>query len=182
MHVTLTFDDGPGPSTSTLLDVLAAHGEKATFFLLGRNIEALPDVARRIVRDGHTVGNHTYSHARPDAITREELIDEIARTDLLLEGIAGDQSFLVRLPYGPLGDDPRVRWLERMGREHVHWTADFADWTATDPAELARRMHDHVIEQAARGLDAVLDLHDASKVGAERAVTVEAVRLFLAMR
>ena len=85
----------------------------------------------------------------------------------------------VRLPYGIVDGDPRVAMLGALGRQHVGWTADFSDWLDPDPRELVAAMRAHVAEQHARGADAVLDLHDSSRLGAERASTVEAVRLLL---
>jgi chitin deacetylase len=183
--VSLTFDDGPGPSTTRLLDVLARHGTKATFFVLGANLEQRFDVAVQAVREGHVLGNHTYSHARPGALAAGELEAEIARTDALLAtvyreaGRVAPVQLPLRLPYGPAVDDSRRTVLAALGRAHVHWTADFADWTATDPIALAIALAAHVREQHGRGEGAILDLHDSSRVAAERTVTVEAVNVFL---
>ncbi len=183
----LTFDDGPGPATPRLLDVLAARGARATFFLLGRNLERARDVALRMARDGHVLGNHTYSHARPDAIGAAQLVDEVGRTDALIAevyrtaGRAPPRPIAVRLPYGPAPDDPRLLALASMGRTHTHWTADFQDWLdpAPDPSTLAARMRAHIAAQAALGLAAVIDLHDSSKLYADRAATVDAVEQLL---
>lgn len=171
----LTFDDGPGPSTPALLHVLAAAGVKATFFLLGSNLELRKGIALRMARDGHVLGNHTYSHARPGVLDAQALVDEIARTDALIMQLTGGPVPPLRLPYGIVGDDPRLPVLAGLGRPHVGWTADFEDWLPCDPHDLAARMRAHVVE---RGDDAVIDLHDSSRVGAERPWTVEAVRLF----
>jgi chitin deacetylase len=179
-RVVLSFDDGPGPSTPALLDVLRARGVRAWFFLLGSQVERAPEVAARIAGEGHVLGNHTYSHARPGAITRDELVDELARTDaLLVRAGARPGTIPVRLPYGCVQDDPRVGVLAALGRPHVGWTADFADWLDPEPADLARRMAEHVDAMHARGRDAVLDLHDSSRLGATRDATVEAVRRLL---
>jgi peptidoglycan/xylan/chitin deacetylase (PgdA/CDA1 family) len=170
----LTFDDGPGPATPVLLDVLRQHGVRATFFVLGCNLARAKETAMRAAAEGHLLGNHTYSHAR--VIDRVAFLDEIARTDALIREIVGpDVEIPVRLPYGPQPDDPRVAWLIELGRPHVHWTADFADWLDPDPAELAARMRAHV----AANPDAVIDLHDSSRSFADRRNTVEAVRLLL---
>lgn len=154
----------------------------ATFFLLGRNVELLRDVAVRIAREGHTLGNHTWTHARPDAIERRDFEDEVARTDALLEDVAREARVTlaipvpVRLPYGIAPNDPRPRWLSALGREHVGWTAEFGDWDpTTDARDLAARIRRHVDERP----DAVLDLHDASRELAPRPWTVEALRLVL---
>lgn len=187
LRVALTFDDGPGPATPRLLDVLAARGVHATFFLLGTNVERARDIVVRLAREGHVVGNHTFSHARPGAITGAALVGEIARNDALLAdvcreaGVAPRPPIPVRLPYGPAPDDDRIAALASIGRTHTHWTGDFGDWVEPqpDPAELAARMRAHVEAQARAGLAAVLDLHDSSRLYADRAVTVEAVRLLL---
>jgi len=171
MALTLTFDDGPGPSTPALLDVLAAAGVHATFFVLGCHLERRRDVALRIAREGHVLGNHTYSHARPHAIDARALADEIARTDALIADLVGPGVPPLRLPYGLVADDPRLPMITALGRAHVGWTAHFGDWLPCDPVELAARMRMH-------GDDAVLGLHDSSRTGAERPWTVEAVRLF----
>ncbi len=184
----LTFDDGPGPATPLLLDVLAARGARATFFLLGQNVERARAVAVRIAREGHVLGNHTFSHARPGAIAAAALADEIARNDALLAdvcreaGVAPRQPIPVRLPYGPAPTDDRLAALAAIGRPHVHWTGDFGDWVdpAPAPADLAARMRAHVEAQARAGLPAVIDLHDSSRLYADRTATAEAVRLLLA--
>jgi peptidoglycan-N-acetylglucosamine deacetylase len=189
-RVALTFDDGPGPATPLILDVLAARGVHATFFLLGKNVERARDIAVRIAREGHVVGNHTFTHARPDAIAGAQLVDEIARNDALLTdvcneaGVAARRPIPVRLPYGPAPHDARIQALASIGRTHVHWTGDFEDWLEPppDPAELAARMRAHVVAQSSAGLAAVLDLHDSSRLFADRRATAEALRLFVADR
>jgi peptidoglycan/xylan/chitin deacetylase (PgdA/CDA1 family) len=127
-RVQLTFDDGPGPSTPDLLEVLATRAVRATFFLHVRNIETHPEIAARIAREGHVLGNHTWSHARPGALSSDDLVAEIKRTDELIEAIAPERGRPpVRLPYGPAPDDPRLPVLASLGRPHVHWTADFEE-------------------------------------------------------
>ncbi len=181
----LTFDDGPGPSTPALLDVLATAGVRATFFVLGAHVERAREICVRAAREGHELGNHTYSHARPDAIDAATLAEEIAKTDELIldvwhEAGVTPAPIRVRLPYGVVGEDPRVAMLAAIGRTHVGWTAAFGDWSPSEPTELAARMRAHVVAQHAAGDDAIIDLHDSSRTGVERPATVEAVRLFLA--
>jgi chitin deacetylase len=185
-QLALTFDDGPGPATPQLLDVLSQHGARATFFLLGTNVERARAVAVRIAREGHQIGNHTFTHARAGAISDVTLVDEIRRTDALLTEVlveAGVQPSLLpfRLPYGPQPADPRLLALASLGRTHTHWTADFEDWSdpPPEPRELADRMLAHVKAQHANGLAAVLDLHDSSRLYADRGATARAVALLL---
>ena len=184
-RVALTFDDGPGPSTPALLEILAARGVHATFFLLGQNIEGARQVALAVARAGHRLGNHTFSHARPGALSPAALADEIRRTDALLDELCAEagrpagRPWPLRLPYGPEPGDPRPAVLAALGRAHLHWTGDFGDWKDPPPAELCARMQAHIRAQAAAGLGAVIDLHDSSRRLAPRASTVEAVRLLL---
>jgi chitin deacetylase len=199
----LTFDDGPGPSTSALLDVLRDGGVQATFFLLGRNAEEAPwcgdpkrarAVVERAAREGHVLGNHTYSHFRPDRW--REFGADVRRGEAVVRSLRpGPIPF--RLPYGiqrvesafPLGSageqmDPRLAVIASMGLTHQHWTSDFDDWTlgASEGPALASRMIAHVEQCEAAGLDAVLDLHDSgtgSSFGYERPATVAGVKMFL---
>ena len=199
----LTFDDGPGPSTEALLDVLRASGVSATFFLLGRNVEEAPwcgdagrarAVAERARSEGHVLGNHTYSHLRPDRW--RDFAADVRRGEAVLRLLRpGPIPF--RLPYGiqrvaggfPLGSagdqmDPRLAVIASMGLTHQHWTSDFDDWTlaAADGPALAARMIAHVEECASTGIDAVLDLHDSgtgSSFGYDRPATVLGVKLLL---
>ncbi len=186
VRVQLTFDDGPGPSTPRLLEVLGAANVRATMFLLGANIEQLRAVAIAVARAGHALGNHTYSHARPGALTPDALIAEVERTDTLLADVAAEAGVPlashppVRLPYGAVEGDPRVPVLERIGRPHAGWTADFEDWKATDAPTLAREMERHVRARLAIGEYVVIDLHDSSRRLETRDVTVDAVERLIA--
>lgn len=184
----LTFDDGPGPSTTRLLDVLRDARCLATFFVLGMHAEARPALVRRMIEDGHAVGNHTWSHARDGDLSDEQLAHDIAVTDGLIRR-AYDEARAVpptviplRLPYGAREGDTRLRVLERLGRTHVGWTALFEDWVRPAPSvdRLVARMRDHVTDQISQGTAAVLCLHDSSPRAEERQATVDAVRLWLA--
>lgn len=187
-RLALTFDDGPGPATPRLLDVLRAKGARATFFLLGSNIERSREVAVRLAREGHVLGNHSWTHPKPDGITEAAFVEEIRRTDRLLAEIRRSAGlaelpgpFPVRLPYGPAPADPRLRALASLGRTHVHWTGDFQDWVQPPPKPdaLAAAFRAHVNAQTAAGLDTVLDLHDSSRRFEDRSATAEAVRMLL---
>jgi chitin deacetylase len=183
----LTFDDGPGPDTEALLDVLRDAGAHATFFVLGRNVEEAPwcgdpvrarALAVRMAREGHVVGNHTWSHFRPDRW--KELAPDVRRGEQVVRAVrreAGVPETPVpfRLPYGIQivegALDPRVPVVASLGLGHQHWTSDFA-----------ARMAAHIEAFAALGLDAVLDLHDSgtgSSFGYARSATAEGVRLLL---
>jgi len=183
----LSFDDGPGPSTPALLDVLRASACQALFFVLGSNLAQAMDVATRAVREGHVLGNHTYSHARPGAVSDAVLSDEIERTDALireayrLAGVPEPASIPLRLPYGLEPQDVRGDVLTRLKRSHTGWTAIFDDWCRPPPSPhaLAESMRRHIADRMALGLDVLFCLHDGSRFAEARPATVEAVRLLL---
>ncbi|MBN3727188.1 polysaccharide deacetylase family protein [Burkholderia sp. Ac-20379] len=187
MSFHLSFDDGPGPSTAALLDVLHAAGCRASFFVLGKQLESALDVAARIVRDGHQLGNHTYTHARAGELSDAALTGEIAATDALireahrLAGVPAPDVVPFRLPYGWQPDDCRAGVLARLQREHTGWTAILNDWQRPAPAPqaLCDAMRTHVAACAALRQHALFCLHDGSRHGEPRPNTVEAVRLFL---
>ena len=122
--VALTFDDGPDPAgVRPVLDALAARGVKATFFLIGRDLEAHPELGREIAAAGHQIGNHTYSHERMLLVSGEYVADEIERTDALIRatGYAGDIPVrppngkkLFALPY----------YLHEHNRETIMWDVE----------------------------------------------------------
>ncbi|QVN19031.1 polysaccharide deacetylase family protein [Burkholderia pyrrocinia] len=187
MSIRLSFDDGPGPSTPPLLDVLRDASCTATFFLLGKNLAGALDVAARMAREGHRLGNHTHSHARPGALADGVLIAEIDATDALIReayrraGVPAPDTIPLRLPYGLVPQDNRAGVLARMKREHTGWTAILDDWQrpAPSPQALCDAMRAHVAGSAARHQDVLFCMHDGSRHGEARPNTVEAVRLFL---
>ncbi|WP_175971819.1 polysaccharide deacetylase family protein [Burkholderia sp. BCC0322] len=187
MSIRLSFDDGPGPSTLPLLDVLRAASCHATFFLLGQNLAGALDVAARMASDGHPLGNHTHSHAKPGVLADDALIDEIETTDTLIReayrraGVPAPDTIPLRLPYGLVPQDNRAGVLTRLQREHTGWTAILDDWQrpAPSPQALFDAMCAHVDASAARQRDVLFCLHDGSRHGEARPNTVEAVRLFL---
>jgi peptidoglycan/xylan/chitin deacetylase (PgdA/CDA1 family) len=129
--VALTFDDGPDPfHTPRVLDVLDQHHVKATFFMMGRQVERYPKVAREVLRRGHEIGNHSYSHPKLILMSPRRVRDEIERTDKLLRdiGVSGEIHFrpphaskFIVLPYvlvqmrklSVLGDVDPEEWKER---------------------------------------------------------------------
>jgi peptidoglycan/xylan/chitin deacetylase (PgdA/CDA1 family) len=183
----LSFDDGPGPSTPALLDVLRVTSCRATFFVLGSNLARAMDVAARAVSEGHVLGNHTYSHARPGVLSDAALTDEIEHTDSLireayrLAASPEPVSISLRLPYGLEAQDVRADVLARLKRSHTGWTAILDDWQrpAPSPDALADTMRRHIADRTAQGRDVLFCLHDGSRLAEARPATVEAVRLLL---
>ena len=172
--VALTFDDGPHPiHTLRMLDLLDRHGVKATFFMMGRNVERFTDVAREVVRRGHEVGNHSYSHPKLVWMSPAAVREEIDSTDRLLRqiGVTGAIHFrpphaakFVVLPYV----------LSQAGRLSVLGDVDPREWKGR-PAEV---MIPAVLEQVRPG--SILGFHDP--LGVETARTVDAVLTTLLAR
>ncbi|GAA3465169.1 polysaccharide deacetylase family protein [Saccharothrix longispora] len=142
--VALTFDDGPVPGgAEELLAVLAEKDVKATFYLVGRDLEAHPELGRAIASAGHEIGNHSYSHQRMVFVTPGFVADEVERTDRLIRetGYAGAITF--RPPHGKkLLALPH--YLSEHGRTTVMWDVE-PEAEADDDAEaLARHTAEHV--------------------------------------
>jgi peptidoglycan/xylan/chitin deacetylase (PgdA/CDA1 family) len=129
--VALAFDDGPTPNTNLVLDALRAAQLRATFFVVGYNVAAYPDIARRIVAEGHTIANHTYDHADLTTLTAAQIDQEIQSTSQLIQQVTGVQPKFLRPPYGSTNDLVRAR-IAANGLYEVLWTLDSWDWTGVD--------------------------------------------------
>ena len=100
-NIAITFDDGPNPMTLQILEILKNHQATATFFCIGKNIETHPQILKRIVDEGHVVGNHSYSHSHFfDFFGKDRVIEELRQTDELIENITGKKPIFFRPPYG----------------------------------------------------------------------------------
>jgi peptidoglycan/xylan/chitin deacetylase (PgdA/CDA1 family) len=175
-QIALTYDDGPNdPHTLRLLEVLAKHNVKATFFLLGRFTKQRPDIARELTRAGHVVGNHTFSH--PNLIFASALQTKLQLLDCqqALSDAVGEHSPLFRPPFG--GRRPTtLRTVRALGLEPVMWNVTGGDWKGK-PAEYVERR----VRQRVRGGDVIL-LHDGGHAafGADRSQTVIATDRLIA--
>lgn len=153
----LTFDDGPDPEhTPRMLDLLARHSARATFFLLGQNAERHPDIAARIVAEGHAIGNHSWDHPRVERLTLSQLRAQVDRTDALLAAFDGRARHDFRPPRGAM---PAGMVLDciRRGIRIAYWSYDTLDYSHRPPAELAAIAR----RDGLRGGDVLL-LHDDS--------------------
>jgi len=163
-----TYDDGPNdPHTLRLLEVLAKHNVHATFFLIGRYVQQRPDIVREIVKAGHVVGNHTFTHPLLISKSETEIRQELTQCRDALQHAIGEPSNLFRPPFG--GRRPAVLRIAReLGLEPVMWNVTGYDWNAP-PAEKIERK----IAKQMRGGDVIL-LHDGGhkQLGADRSQTV----------
>lgn len=128
--VALTFDDGPGPVTEDVLAILRAEHVRATFFLIGSAVDAHPQLARRIVAEGHLVGDHSYTHASFARLSPGGQRAELRRADRAIAAATGVRPCWFRPPYGALGAST-VTLARARGESTVIWTVDTLDWTAS---------------------------------------------------
>lgn len=131
-EVALTFDDGPyGTSTQQVLDILEQEHVHATFFLVGKNVEKYPALAKEIVADGNMIGNHTYDH--PKDLTKMSLSrmrKELSGAEAAIASTTGVHATLFRPPYGNLTKKLRAR-IQKEGYTIVMWNVDPTDWDYT---------------------------------------------------
>jgi len=172
-QVAITFDDGPDPRwTPKVLDILKAANVKAAFFLVGVNAERYPGLVRRIVNEGHEIGNHTYYHPNLALCWPEHIRLELNATQLLLETITGRATTLFRPPYaadtGPtqLSELAPLKIAEDLNYLVVLENIDPQDWAKPGADIILRRIKQQ------RHDGSVILLHDA---GGDRSQTVEAL-------
>jgi peptidoglycan/xylan/chitin deacetylase (PgdA/CDA1 family) len=169
-QVALTFDDGPNdPYTPQLLDVLARHNVKATFFMLGGYVQARPDLARIVAEAGHVIGNHTFSHPNLIFVPANRARKEIEDCHRALTDAVGEHSRLFRPPFG--GRRPAsLRVARALGLEPIMWNVTGYDWKAPSPEYIEQKIANRL-----RGGSVIL-LHDGGheRMGVDRSKTVVA--------
>jgi peptidoglycan/xylan/chitin deacetylase (PgdA/CDA1 family) len=173
--VALTFDDGPSPVyTPQILALLRQYQAKATFFVLGCKVEQYPGVVKAALREGHELGNHTYSHPRllkTNQLARER---ELERTQLDLDLLGcPKKSDIMRPPYSEY--DPRLlSYLNNTHRDLILWSVDSGDWRGLAVPAIVR----NVLSQVKNG--AIIIFHDSDEHSrADRHPTVEALKIIL---
>ena len=122
----LTFDDGPSINTPHLLDMLEEYGIPATFFMLGSQAERHPDIVKRVIAEGHEVGNHSYSHPNLRVVSLARKEEELRRTDTILRNLGASPQFM-RPPYGSY-DASTEKVAASLGLSLMLWSMDSRDW------------------------------------------------------
>ena len=166
----LTYDDGPNdPDTLRLIEVLARHEVKATFFVLGRFVAQKPEIVRALASAGHVIGNHSWDHPRLIFASNAELRRQVGQTQTAIFDASGVTPTLFRPPFG--GRRPgTLAVIRRLGLEPVMWNVTCYDWKPTS----ADKVLAHAQRQI-RGGDVIL-MHDGdqAQMGADRSHTVQA--------
>lgn len=176
-YIALTFDDGPRrDTTQRLLDGLRERGASATFFLIGRQIPGNEDLVLRMKAEGHQVGNHTWNHVTLSGSLTADL-EELRRTDALLQELLGLGTYWVRPPYGLISEAERAALEVPL----VHWTVDPEDWAKLSPEAVVQAalkeagpndivlLHDFFSDS----VDAALEIVDTLQAEGYYFVTVE---------
>ena len=142
--IALTFDDGPHPVyTPIILDILKEYDVHATFFLIGENAERNPDLVRRILREGHEIGNHTYLHKNLREHTPGCIYEEISMAEEAILRIADQRTKLLRPP-GGLYDKQVCETARRLDYDIILWTVDTLDWTHPTSKEIVEKVESSV--------------------------------------
>lgn len=175
-QLALTFDDGPNdPHTLRLLEVLAKHNVRATFFLVGRYVQQRPALVRELVQAGHTLGNHTFTHPNLVFCSELQIRIQLAEGTRAVEDAVGQSPKLFRPPFG--GRRPStLRIARELGLQPVMWSVTGWDWEAKPASYVEGKVTGQV-----KGGDIIL-LHDGGHrgMGADRSQTVIATENLIA--
>ena len=161
--VCLTFDDGPDPQrTPKLLDLLKCHGLQATFFLIGEKAQAHPELVQRMVEEGHTIGNHTWSHVDVTKMSDKQACEEITKTSELVRSIVGYDTEYIRPPFGAWNKNLECGF----GMFPVLWTIDPLDWKTENADQIVEKVMSEAKENA------IILLHDRYEASVEAALRI----------
>lgn len=177
----LTYDDGPNDAcTPSLLDLLAEHNVKATFFMIGKYVQRRKDLARRVLAEGHIVGNHTMSHPWLSVTAGAKVREEMRGCNAVLEDVLGTQVRYFRPPHG--ARRPVVfRVAHELGLEVVQWNSMGHDWEKIGVEAIVGNVRAGMRSAAKSGRASNILLHDGSHngMGADRTDTLRATESLL---
>lgn len=160
-YVALTFDDGPHPKgTPAILQTLKEYNVKATFFMMGCQAEKYPDMVKQVADQGHELGNHTYSHPNARKRTTADMIEEVNKTNEMIERAAGKKPLLFRPPYG-IYTSELLEYTENNGLSTILWSVDSLDWKSKNVEAIHQVVTQNVTNQS------IVLLHDIYATTAE---------------
>jgi peptidoglycan-N-acetylglucosamine deacetylase len=165
-EVALTFDDGPNPPyTGQVLAILQRYGLHATFFCVGSQVAAYPDLARQEIADGHTIGNHTWSHPFLTSLSDAQIKSELTTTGDIIEEATGIRPIYFRPPYGAFNARVLTQ-ANQLGLTTFIWSDDSLDWAGGSPTNITHLVLSTVTDGA------IILMHDG---GGNRSRTVAAL-------
>jgi len=140
-YIAMTFDDGPSATlTPKLLDLLAARHIKVTFFVIGENAAEHPEIVARAAREGHEIGNHSWSHPNFGKMSDDGVRSQLRRTDDAIKNATGERPTLMRPPYGSITAHEK-HWIhDEFGYRVILWDVDPYDWKRPGPAVVRNRI------------------------------------------
>lgn len=155
MSIAITFDDGPNPElTPRLLDMLKERGIKATFFVVGKNVEEYPAIVARMAQEGHEVANHSWSHPTLTKLGFESFRKQIENTNEAIARTTGKRPVLMRPPYGATNVNLNKRLNEQFGLKVILWSVDPLDWKYRN----SNRVYTAIVENTRPG--SIILAHD----------------------
>lgn len=161
--IAITFDDGPHPVyTPRLLDGLEKRGVVATFFVTGENAAQYPDIIKRMDKDGHLIGNHTYTHIQLTSANRDKFRSELVKTNEALKQITGKDVTFVRPPYGSWDKS----FETELNMFPVLWNIDPLDWCSNNADCVVRKVESNAEENA------IILLHDCYDTSVKAALRI----------
>lgn len=166
-QVHLTFDDGPDPVyTGQVMELLERFGQKATFFLVGENVEKSPEIVRQLVAKGHRVGLHTHTHSCLDQLDKKQFESEVERNQRAIQAAIGRRPKVLRPPRGQF-NLKNLSWASQIGIQVVHYTVTSNDWKAQSAAFIVQTV-------AARDLvgGEIVSFHDNNPFTVEALPTI----------
>lgn len=167
--IALTFDDVPDPRfTPQLLDVLKAYHVKATFFVVGSRAQKHPALVKRMIREGHAVGNHSYNHPQFVKLNMHDFRAQIIQTENIIQTLAGYKPKLIRPPYGDISE-PQLKWAKYHGYKLVNWNVDSLDWKGLSKTQV----RNNILAHAGKG--AIILQHGGGGHGSNLSGTIEAL-------
>lgn len=144
-EIALTFDDGPDITfTPQILNKLKNYHVKATFFLLGENMEKYPELVKQIAAEGHVIGNHTYTHPNLTQISDEAFYEQIQKSDALIEQLVGYKPRFFRPTYGAINEN-QVAWATRQQMMVIQWSIDTLDWRGLDATTITNSVMANIL-------------------------------------
>ena len=170
-NISITFDDSPNPNfTPKVLELLKKYNANATFFLIGKNVEKHPNIVQKIVNDGHTIGNHSYSHSNNFGFfSSKKIVAELNKTDKIIESITTKKTKLFRPPFGVTNPNIK-RALRETGHQSIGWSKRSFDAANISEERIFKRITSNL-----RKGDIVL-LHDSNN---KSLAVLERLLLFL---